>query len=949
MEGVRRIVNEIAYTQSIAKLPPLRRSLVPLLFAASSIYKLLLSLRHHLYQLGFFQKHRLPVPVISVGNLTWGGNGKTPMVEFIALWLADSGISPLILSRCLGQAVEMKIARIQCSLRPLQQFTRYCQLNIAPQHQNLQILWLLHPASVNQLSQLCTNRSISNLPNWSVLISKYINQGSLREALDVYKQIRYEGVYYFGVIPLLLKACASLSFLDYGKALHAESIKAGSDSDIMIGTALIDIYAKCGTVLDSHQLFEAMPQKNVVTWNAMINGYLKNGDINSASILFDKMPGQTAVTWSQMIDGFARSGDLVTARQLFDRVPPDLKNVRTWTVMVDGYARRGKMEAAREIFEQMPQRNFFVWSCMICGYSKIGNVREARAIFGRVLVRNMEIWNSMLSGYVQNGFFEEALQAFADMQADGFEPDEFTVVSILSACAQLGLLASGKKIHHMIRHKEIKMNHFVLCGLIDMYAKCGDLINARLVFEEFTKRNIFCWNAMLSGFAINGKCHEVLEFFGRMENSNIKPDGITFLTVLTACAHGGLVNEALEVISKMETCGVEISIKHYGCMVDLLGRAGRLKEADELIKRMPMEPNDTVLGAMLGACWIHSDLKMAEEVMKEISAQSLDFLFGNNSYNVLMSNIYAASEKWEKAERMRMVLGYGGGDEVNMLRRHFLGTPTKFGVGANRAAVASHFIQKYGYVDTHKSSWNEELSLNWKMQSYPESEKVGVVVLDDAMQHWSLRRDLEIVMVNGLSLWGNLQLLPLGPLREPLTALRRADVVVVHHADLVSEDTLKDIESNIQGVKKSVPMFFTKMDPSYLFDVGVINSKIPLRALHEALVLCVSAIGSADSLVKQIQKMGAIYVDRVDFSDHHKFDARDIDMIRARLRELEDKFGCEPIVLVTEKDFDRDPEILKQLYPFKVLVLCSKLKVVSYNGSTEDSFKKFLKDQLVAM
>lgn len=199
--------------------------------------------------------------------------------------------------------------------------------------------------------------------------------------------------------------------------------------------------------------------------------------------------------------------------------------------------------------------------------------------------------------------------------------------------------------------------------------------------------------------------------------------------------------------------------------------------------------------------------------------------------------------------------GYGGGDEVNMLQRHLLGTPTKFGVGANRAAVASSLIQKYGYIDIRNSSLYEKQNHDQKAQNYLDSEKIGVVVLDDAMQHWSLWRDLDIVMVNGLTLWGNGKLLPLGPLREPLTALRRADVVVIHHADLVSDHVVEDIESMVQKIKKSVPIFFTKMDPTYLFELGNINSKIPLTALHEAAILCVSAIGSADPFVKRIQEV----------------------------------------------------------------------------------------------
>ncbi|KAL9313700.1 hypothetical protein ACSQ67_019152 [Phaseolus vulgaris] len=501
----------------------------------------------------------------------------------------------------------------------------------------------------------------NNPSYWSCSIRNYIRQGSLRCALLAYKQTRHEGLYDSSVVALLLKACAFLPFLHYVKTLHAESIKAGSGSDVIIGTALLTTYAKCDATRDARKLFDTMPERNVVTWNAMISGYLRNGDTESASLVFEEMQGKTHVTWSQMISGFARNGDIVTARRLFDEIPHELKDVLIWTVMVDGYARIGEMEAAREVFELMPERNCFVWSSMLYGYFKKGNIAEAEAVFNRVLVRSLEIWNSMIAGYVQNGFGEKALQAFEGMGAEGFEPDEFTVVGVLSACGQLGRLDVGKQIHHMIEHKGIAVNQFVLSVLVDMYAKCGDLVNARLVFEGFTERNIFCWNAMISGFAIHGKCREVLEFFDRMEHSNIRPDGITFLTVLSACAHGGLVREALEVISKMEGYRIEIGIKHYGCMVDLLGRAGRLKDAYDLIIRMPVKANDTVLGAMLGACRIHSDINMAEQVMKLIHEDSVA---GANSHSVLLSNIYATSEKWEKAERMRRILVDGGSQKT---------------------------------------------------------------------------------------------------------------------------------------------------------------------------------------------------------------------------------------------------------------------------------------------
>ncbi|KAK7311479.1 hypothetical protein RJT34_09655 [Clitoria ternatea] len=471
---------------------------------------------------------------------------------------------------------------------------------------------------------LCTLRK--NPSCGACLIKNHIQQRSFRLALLEYKQTRYQGLYDPVVVPLVLKACASLSHLHFVKALHAESIKAGSDRNVFIGNTLLKAYVKCGHFWDACSLFDTMSERNIVSWNLMIRG-------------------------------FASNGDTVTAAWLFDKVPHGLKNVVTWTVMVDGYAKKGDMEAAREIFEMMPQRNCFVWSSMVHGYFKEGNVYEAEAIFDQSPVRNLEVWNSMIAGYVQNGFGEKALQAFEGVRDEGFEPDGFTLVGVLSACAQLGCLDVGKKIHQMIEVKGITVNMFVLSALVDMYAKCGDLVYARMVFERYNERGIFSWNAMISGLAINGKCQEVLEFFGRMEDSNVWPDAITFIAVLSACAHGGLVSEALEVIPKMEAYGVKIGIRHYGCMVDLLGRAGRLKDAYDLIMKMPMQPNDTVLGAMLGACRIHSDMKMAEQVMKLIGRNSDSDV---HSHKVLLSNIYAASEKWEKAERMRRIRVDGG-------------------------------------------------------------------------------------------------------------------------------------------------------------------------------------------------------------------------------------------------------------------------------------------------
>ncbi|KAG6408286.1 hypothetical protein SASPL_131291 [Salvia splendens] len=446
--------------------------------------------------------------------------------------------------------------------------------------------------------------------------------------------------------PLLLKACASLSVLNFGKVVHSEIIKSGIEINVMVGTSLVDMYAKCRDIASARQLFDEMPERNLISWNTMIGGYMWNGYAGAASALFAMMKEKTTVTWNTMIMGYARNGDMATARLVFNAMPEGLKTVVTWTSMVSVYSSNGNMEAAREVFEKMGARNFYVWSVMIKGYFKRGDAVKAREIFDGISLRNLVIWNSLISGYAQNGMFSEVMDAFTRMQEDGFEPNEVTVVGVLSACAQAGMLDVGREIHERLLNSRIELNEFVVNSLVDMYAKCGDLGTARLIFEEALEKNSATWNSLITGFAVHGRCREAIELFTRMEESSMRPDGITFLSVLSGCAHGGLVKEGLESFSKMERYGVKRSVKHYGCLVDLLGRAGRLEDALNLVKGMPMEPSDAILGSLLGACKTHSDTYM--------TTKALEFINEHSHHYRLLSNIYAASERWEMAERMRV-------------------------------------------------------------------------------------------------------------------------------------------------------------------------------------------------------------------------------------------------------------------------------------------------------
>lgn len=289
--------------------------------------------------------------------------------------------------------------------------------------------------------------------------------------------------------------------------------------------------------------------------------------------------------------------------------------------------------------------------------------------------------------------------------------------------------------------------------------------------------------------------------------------------------------------------------------------------------------------------------------------------------------------------------GYAGGDEAKMLQRHLFQTSARIGIGSNRSATAASLFDRYGCVDSRNSSYFEKISTPCKFGPGSENEKLGVVILDDGLQHWSLLRDVEIIMLNALMPWGNNHFLPRGPLREPFSALGRGDIVVIHHADLVSDMQLKCLESIVQNVAVNLPIFLSRLSPSHLFEVKNQHFRLPLSVVEDKVVLCVSAIGCPNAFIQGVKKIGPLHVDRLDFSDHYFLQDNDIVTIRVRLAELENKFDAKAYIMITEKDYDRDPSILKELD--EVLVLCSSFQFLPFRDRTEENFRIELKKLLV--
>uniref|UniRef100_A0A0E0PSU8 Pentatricopeptide repeat-containing protein n=1 Tax=Oryza rufipogon TaxID=4529 RepID=A0A0E0PSU8_ORYRU len=325
------------------------------------------------------------------------------------------------------------------------------------------------------------------------------------------------------------------------------------------------------------------------------------------------------------------------------------------SALVSFYAKSKLLVEARKVFDELTCRDTAVYNALLSAYVKGGLVDSAEKLFEEMPERNVVSWTAMVSGYAQNGRHEEAVETFLEMwERAGVQPNELTVSSVLPACAAVGAMELGRKVEEYARGKGLLRNVYVANALLEMYSKCGSIRQAWQVFQGIGRQQDLCsWNSMIMAFAVHGLWREALALFYKLRMAGVKPDGITFVGVILACTHGGLVNEGKLFFDSMEAeFGLKPRIEHYGCMVDLLGRAGLLIESYSLIASMPVEPDAVIWGALLGACSFHGNVKLAELAMDK-----LIHLEPQNTANlVVLSNIYASSGKWDGVARVWKLL-----------------------------------------------------------------------------------------------------------------------------------------------------------------------------------------------------------------------------------------------------------------------------------------------------
>ncbi|KAG7627015.1 Pentatricopeptide repeat-containing protein [Arabidopsis thaliana] len=454
------------------------------------------------------------------------------------------------------------------------------------------------------------------------LIRAHAQNSQPYQAFFVFSEMQRFGLFADNfTYPFLLKACSGQSWLPVVKMMHNHIEKLGLSSDIYVPNALIDCYSRCGGlgVRDAMKLFEKMSERDTVSWNSMLGGLVKAGELRDARRLFDEMPQRDLISWNTMLDGYARCRE---------------------------------MSKAFELFEKMPERNTVSWSTMVMGYSKAGDMEIARVMFDKMPLpaKNVVTWTIIIAGYAEKGLLKEADRLVDQMVASGLKFDAAAVISILAACTESGLLSLGMRIHSILKRSNLGSNAYVLNALLDMYAKCGNLKKAFDVFNDIPKKDLVSWNTMLHGLGVHGHGKEAIELFSRMRREGIRPDKVTFIAVLCSCNHAGLIDEGIDYFYSMEKVyDLVPQVEHYGCLVDLLGRVGRLKEAIKVVQTMPMEPNVVIWGALLGACRMHNEVDIAKEVLDNLV--KLDPCDPGN-YS-LLSNIYAAAEDWEGVADIR--------------------------------------------------------------------------------------------------------------------------------------------------------------------------------------------------------------------------------------------------------------------------------------------------------
>ncbi|CAK7356611.1 unnamed protein product [Dovyalis caffra] len=567
-----------------------------------------------------------------------------------------------------------------------------------------------------------------DLFSWNVLVGGYAKAGFFDEALCLYHRMLWAGirpdVYTF---PCVLRSCGGAMDLVRGREVHAHVVRFGFEVDVDVVNALMTMYVKCANVLSARMLFDKMPTRDRISWNAMISGYFENEECLEGLELFFRMRELSIdpdlMTLTSVISACELIGDGRLGRQLHCYVVRTAYggDVSVYNSLIQMYLSVGHWKEAENVFSRMEYRDIVSWTTMISGYvdnllpdkalktyktmeiegtmpdevtissvvsacaslgqldmgvklhelagrtglifyvvvanalidmySKCKRIDKALEVFHQIPDKDVISWTSVISGLRINNRCFEALIFFRQMKTKS-KPNSVTLISALSACARIGALMCGKEIHAHALKTGVGFDGFLPNAILDLYVRCGRMRAALNQFNS-NEKDVGAWNILLTGYAQRGKGAMVVELFRRMMESEINPDDVTFISLLCACSRSGMVTEGLEYFQRMKlNYRITPNLKHYACVVDLLGRAGQLNKAHEFIERMPIKPDPAIWGALLNACRIHRQVLLGELAAQHIFKEDAESI----GYYILLCNLYADSGKWDEVAKVRRTM-----------------------------------------------------------------------------------------------------------------------------------------------------------------------------------------------------------------------------------------------------------------------------------------------------
>lgn len=514
------------------------------------------------------------------------------------------------------------------------------------QERGLEVDVVVHNCLVNMYAK-CGNLKVArrifdtvekkDVVTWTSMIAGYAQHGHAKEVHALYDAMVKADVGPFDAVAFgcLLQSCACIKALHLGKQLHAQVRTQGLETDVCISTCLVDLYLKCESLDDAREVFFNLPSKNVKTWAAMIAGYSLHGLSQEALTLYEDLKKEA--------------------------IP--LADALTAVCLLQACASIRSLQEGRKLHEQIQARGLeavlYVGNCVVTMYAKCGSLQDARQVFDNLPTKDVVTWNAMIAAYTQHGLGEEALALYRSMQQQGITPaDAITFVCLLQACSSVAGIERGKEVHAEISRNGFETSDVVVANaLIDMYAKLGSMADAQQVFDALLARDIVTWTTLIDGYSRQGESELVFHLFERLIKEGLQPNHVTFLSVLTVCSHGGLVDKGQHYFESMSSSyGINPTVEHYGCIIDLLGRAGQVERAMKVLQTMPFQAPMEVWRSLLGACQKWKKVELGREAFE--GAVRLDV--NDAAVYMLMANIYKAAQMPQEAnsiEALRVIAG----------------------------------------------------------------------------------------------------------------------------------------------------------------------------------------------------------------------------------------------------------------------------------------------------